>query len=184
MERLVLVAVGEVELSWLEVLHDDLPGILARRCRIDPHAFDPSFAVNAPRRQYDAGLLVDRLAERAVDPGERVLGVTHLDLYLSVFTFVFGAAHLEGAAAVVSMHRLDPRHYGLDPAPARLTERLLKEAAHECGHLYGAVHCHEPECVMQFSAAVEEIDLKGVRPCEACAREMGVPPGAAGDQGA
>lgn len=184
MERLVLVAVGELELSWLQVLHDGLPGILGRRCRIDPHALDPAFAANGPRNQYDAGLLVDRLAGRAVDPGERVMGLTRLDLYLSVFTFVFGAAHLEGTGAVVSLHRLDPRHYGLPASRSLLAERLLKEAAHECGHLFGAVHCREPRCVMQFSGAVEEIDLKSAQPCEDCARGIGVPPGAFGDQGA
>jgi archaemetzincin len=183
-ERLVLVAVGEVELTWLEVLHGGLPGLLGRRCRVDPHALDPSFAANGPRHQYDAQVLVERLAERALDPGERVLGLTHLDLYLSVFTFVFGAAHLDGVAAVVSLHRLDPLQYGLDASVRLLTERLLKEAAHECGHLFGAVHCRDPQCVMQFSAVVEEIDLKSARPCASCAREMGIPPGAVTDQGA
>lgn len=184
MERLVLVAVGEVELARLQVLHDRLPGLLARRCRIDPHALDPAFAASGPRHQYDAGMLVDRLADRASDPGERVLGLTRVDLYLSVFTFVFGAAHLEGRAAVVSLHRLDPSHYGLAASEDLLVERMLKEAAHECGHLYGAVHCRQLECVMRFSSAVEEIDLKSARPCEDCAREMGIPPGAVDDQGA
>ena len=41
LERIVLVAVGEVELEWLESIHDALPVILGRRCRIDPRGFDP-----------------------------------------------------------------------------------------------------------------------------------------------
>ena len=40
MQRIVLVAVGEIELDWLESIHDALPDILGRRCRIEPHAFD------------------------------------------------------------------------------------------------------------------------------------------------
>jgi len=183
-ERIVLVAVGEIELDGVEAIHDSLPGILGRRCRIDPHAFDPSLAANHPRHQYDASLLVERLAARAASGDELVLGVTAVDLYLSVFTFVFGAAVLGGRAAVVSTHRLDPVHYGFDSAPVLLRERLVKEAAHECGHLFGAVHCPNPGCVMQFSGAVEEIDLKDASPCPECARGMGVPPGLFRDQGA
>lgn len=184
MERLVLVAVGELELYWLEELHNALPGLIGRRCRIDPHALSPDFAANGPRRQFDANLLVDALARRVVDPGERVIGVTRVDLYLSVFTFVFGAAHLDGNAAVVSMHRLDPSHYGLAGSRTLLLARLVKEAMHEGGHLFGLVHCREPGCVMGFSAVVEEIDLKSASPCPACARGMGIPPGTFHDQGA
>jgi len=184
LERMVLVAVGEVELHQLESIHDALPEILGRRCRIDPHAFDPTPAANHPRRQFDAGLLVDQLARRVVSPGELVLGVAAVDLYLSVFTFVFGAAHLDGRAAVVSTHRLDPGHYGLSMDGRLLSERLIKEASHECGHLLGAVHCRVPGCVMQFSGSVEEIDLKESWPCPECARGMGVPPGLIRDQGA
>ena len=184
MERLVLVAVGDLELRWLEVLYQALPPILGRRCRIDPHAFDPAPAAHGPRRQYDAGMIVDGLAERVEDAQERAVGVTKLDLYLSVFTFVFGAAHLDGLAGVVSLHRLDPRHYAVEGGRDLLRQRLIKEAVHECGHLFGAVHCSEPGCVMQFSGAVEEIDLKSERLCPDCARGMGIPPGAILDQGA
>ena len=184
MERLVLVAVGEIELNWLDSIHDALPGILGRRCRIDPHSFDPTRAANHPRRQYDASLLVELLAERATDADERVLGVASVDLYLSVFTFVFGAAHLDGRAAVISGHRLDPAKYAIDAPGSLLRERLIKEAAHECGHLFGAVHCGQPGCVMQFSGVVEEIDLKRPTPCPECARGMGIPPGVIRDQGA
>ena len=110
--------------------------------------------------------------------------MTAVDLYLSVFTFVFGAAHLEGRAAVVSVRRLDPSHYGLEAPENLLPDRLIKEAAHECGHLFGAVHCQRAGCVMQFSGVVEEIDLKAATPCPECARGMGVPPGLIRNQGA
>ena len=78
MERLVLVAVGDIELAWLECIYEGLPGILGRRCRVDPHAIDPARAANHPRHQYDAGLLVDMLAERSGDPEERVLELAEL----------------------------------------------------------------------------------------------------------
>jgi archaemetzincin len=184
LERIVLVAVGEVELDWLESAHDALPEILGRRCRIDPRGFDPASTANHPRRQFDAGLLVDELAGRVESPDELVLGLTSVDLYLSVFTFVFGAARLDGHAAVVSARRLDPSQYGMRPDDGLFEARLIKEAVHECGHLLGAVHCRIPGCVMQFSGAVEEIDLKSRWPCTDCARGMRVPPGLIRDQGA
>ena len=129
-------------------------------------------------------MIVEGLAGRAEDAQERAMGVTKLDLYLSVFTFVFGAAHLDGLAGVVSLHRLDPRRYATAGGRELLRDRLVKEAVHECGHLLGAVHCSQPGCVMQFSGAVEEIDLKSARLCPDCARGVGIPPGAILDQGA
>ena len=97
-----------------------------------------------------------------------VVGVTNTDLFASVFTFVFGEARLEGRVAVVSLHRLRPEHYGFAADPIALQDRLAKEVLHEVGHLFGLVHCHHPECVMGFSAVVEEIDNKGFDFCDDC----------------
>jgi archaemetzincin len=107
------------------------------------------------------------------EPGEKILGVTGIDLFVPVLTYVFGEAQLDGRAAVVSSFRLDDRLYGLSPNPALLRERLVKETLHELGHTFGLLHCRDFECVMHSSTSVEEIDLKPAHLCGKCAGHIG-----------
>ena len=64
----------------------------------------------------------------------RLLGITQLDLYIPILTFVFGEAQLGGASAVVSYHRLQQEFYGLPQDRDLLANRLLIESVHELGH--------------------------------------------------
>jgi archaemetzincin len=52
----------------------------------------------------------DRFAGRG-----SILGVTAVDLYIPILTFVFGEAQLGGLCAVVFFHRLRQDFYGLPP---------------------------------------------------------------------
>jgi archaemetzincin len=93
----------------------------------------------------------------------RVLGVTDVDLFMPVLTFVFGEAQLEGDAAVVSAARLvEPGNHVLTAA------RLAKESVHELGHTFGLLHCESPRCVMARSASVRAVDAKLPRLCPSC----------------
>ena len=98
----------------------------------------------------------------------RVLGVTSVDLYIPILTFVFGEAQMGGPCAVVSTHRLAQELYGLPADPDALAERLLKEAVHEIGHTLDLTHCEDYACAMAPSHAVEWIDLKQATLCEQC----------------
>jgi archaemetzincin len=124
-----------------------------------------------PRRgQHSSRAVLTWLLEHA-GAGERVLGVTDVDLFIPVLTFVFGEAQLEGTAAVVSMARL------VDHAdPRRTAWRLATEAVHELGHTFGLVHCSAMDglgrrrapCVMSRSASVRAVDDKSPRLCPEC----------------
>jgi archaemetzincin len=133
-----------------------------------PPRFDPELAFDDSRGQYNSRLLLGQLLRDLRPPHARILGVTGVDLFIPVLTFVFGEAQLDGAAAVVSTHRLAAERYGLPPDPALLRERLVKEAVHELGHTGGLVHCRAARCVMASSTYVEEIDLKDERFCPDC----------------
>lgn len=140
-------------------------GLSVRRRRpwFDPEAgFDPS------RSQYASGELLRLLLDDPQAGQGPVLGVTGVDLFVPVLTFVYGEAQLGGRAAVVSLHRLRPEAYGLAPDPALLGQRLLKEAVHELGHVHGLVHCPDPTCVMRPSTYAEQIDSKSAEFCESC----------------
>lgn len=129
--------------------------------------FDPEKVFDATRSQYNSTLL---LAELLNDPQDaaKILGVTSVDLFIPVLTYVFGEAQLDGRAAIVSIHRLRSEAYGLPPDEHELLDRLIKEATHELGHTYGLIHCRDTTCVMRASTYVEDIDIKSARFCPAC----------------
>ena len=136
-------------------------------CRIEKESFDVSFAHDPERGQYWSTAILERLANAAVKD-ERVLGVTELDLFVPVLTFVFGEAQLDGNCALVSTARLKEEFYGMPPREDLLRERLIKEAVHELGHTFGLRHCRNWKCVMSSSYGVERLDLKEPRFCTAC----------------
>jgi archaemetzincin len=173
--NLLTVATGsspaEPGLGALEQLAVGLARTFQTACRVMPGSIDSSFALEPQRRQYHSTAILKRL-ERAADPDARVIGVTGLDLYVPVLTFVFGEAQLEGNCALVSIARLKDEFYGLPRRDDLLQERLLKEAVHELGHTFGLRHCANWQCVMASSHAVERLDIKGAEFCPVCRKEV------------
>lgn len=133
-----------------------------------PPGFDPECTYDPERGQYDSRALLTQLLRHAPEGDGRLLGVTAVDLFIPVLTFVFGEAQLDGRAAVVSCHRLDNTLYGLPADPRLLFERLVKESVHELGHTHALLHCPDDRCVMASSTYVEQIDLKGAEFCDRC----------------
>lgn len=153
-------------------LSELLADVFHRPAEIAPPLPALDFAFDPSRDQYASrAVLAALLAERR-DGAERILGVTGLDLFVPVLTYVFGEAQLGGPAAVVSSCRLANEFYGMPVDAESLQERLEKEAVHELGHTYGLVHCPDGLCVMRSSTYVEEIDLKDVGFCPSCARAL------------
>jgi archaemetzincin len=123
---------------------------------------------DAVRNQFNSTWILSRLLEQVPHESCKVLGITSVDLYVPVLTFVFGEAQLDGKAAVVSSFRLRDELYGLPKNPEKLKERLEKEAIHELAHTFGLIHCREPECVMYSVTYAEEIDFKSKNFCKTC----------------
>ncbi|HUP61262.1 MAG TPA: peptidase M54 [Thermoanaerobaculia bacterium] len=150
--------------ALLDAIAAALSRELHTSCTFDG-ALDATFAHHPERNQYHSTAILDRLALNAPTT---TLGVTSLDLYIPILTFVFGEAQLGGTCAVVSYHRLAQEFYGLPPDPLLRKERLIKEAIHELGHTAALTHCDDYECVMAASHAVEWLDLKSARLCAQC----------------
>ncbi len=153
-------------------LLQDLSSALSRTFRlpvqISSEAFSMKEGYDSVRNQYNSTWVLSKLVEIAPQEGSKILGVTEVDLFVPVLTFVFGEAQLGGQAAVVSSHRLRDELYGLPRNPQRLRERLAKEAIHELGHTFGIVHCRDPLCVMHSYTYAEEIDFKSRDFCKSC----------------
>ncbi len=168
MNRIDLLPLGSVP---GEILIDLSAGLRKRfgvRCEVLPVEPEPAFAFNNARQQYSSTEILATLMNSGITERGCILGVTAVDLYIPILTFVFGEAQLGGSSAVVSFHRLRQEFYGLPANSAVLRERLLKEAVHELGHTLPLSHCEDYQCVMSPSHGVEWIDLKTSQFCNSC----------------
>jgi archaemetzincin len=168
-----LIPLKPVVLEVLPALVDPLQSIFSAAVtieetekRIVPSVLDDS------RGQYNSTDILRALLERPQNPRTKLIGITSVDLFVPVLTYVFGEAQLDGTAAVVSTYRLDNVMYGLAADPVLFFERVLKETVHELGHTYGLMHCRNIDCAMHASTAVEDIDVKGASLCPACHARM------------
>ncbi len=168
MNQIQLLPFGAVPAELLAELRDGLSREFRASCEVLPPEPDPRFAFNVTRQQYLSTEILAQMIKRETPSPARLLGITLVDLYIPILTFVFGEAQLQGSCALVSAHRLRQEFYGLPPNEVLFHERLLKEATHELGHTLTLSHCDDYQCVMSPSHGVEWIDLKTSRFCTAC----------------
>jgi len=156
---------------------DNLSSVLEEIFKLPVSYLDKPFSLEDGkdflRNQYNSTWILSQILKWVPEDSCKVLGVTSVDLYIPVLTYVFGEAQLDGKAAVVSTYRLKDELYGLPKNPSKLMERFAKEAVHELGHTFGLLHCREPQCVMYTSTYAEEIDFKSVNFCKDCFERLG-----------
>ena len=168
MKPLQLLPIGNVDDRLLKDLRPAIEETFRVPCRVLPVRLDPEFAFHGERQQYHSSEILHHMQTFLTADSWRMLGISAVDLYIPILTFVFGEAQIGGPCAVVSAHRLRQEFYGLAPDHELFRERLIKEAVHELGHTLSLTHCHDYRCVMASSHAVEWIDLKESRLCPAC----------------
>lgn len=126
----------------------------------------PGHTLDTRRGQHASSRVLEWLTQHQPDGALRTLGLTDLDLFMPVLTFVYGEAQLNGPVAVVSLARLGA---GPGLAGERLvTARLAKESVHELGHTFGLLHCAADRCVMKRSVSLAAIDGKATMLCGDC----------------
>ena len=162
MSYIDIVPIGEVEETLLLFLKQSIFQTFKIQTRIRNRRFDLSLVYDPVRNQYNSTGLLLQLINDTPPETLKILGVTELDLFIPIFTFLFGEAQLNGIAALVSTHRLHNQFYGIPEDKELLKNRLLKEGIHELGHTFGLIHCFTLKCVMKSSTYVEEIDQKSI----------------------
>jgi archaemetzincin len=128
----------------------------------------PADVFDFTRQQYNSEKLLRILHKTQSPDSVRLLGVTTVDLFIPMLSFVFGQAQLQGRVAVVSTARLRQEFYDLPADSSLTTQRTMKEAIHEIGHTFGLTHCLDKRCPMSLSTMVTSIDAKGTQLCGSC----------------
>lgn len=121
------------------------------------------------RNQYSSTELISAVVTEVRPTDQKIIVLVEVDLFIPIFTFVFGEAQLNGSVSVLSVCRLQEEFYSGRTNENILFERTMKEILHELGHNCGLVHCRNWDCVMHMSSDIEEIDMKGNGYCHACA---------------
>ncbi|MCS7144209.1 MAG: archaemetzincin family Zn-dependent metalloprotease [Archaeoglobaceae archaeon] len=152
-----LQPLGEVDEELVEWLAKELKKVFDTEILILPAIPLPSNCYNK-RGQYNSTCILSTLKV-----SKRTLAITSEDLYAKGLNFVFGEAEVGGLKAIVSYYRLK---FGVSREELKI--RLLKEAVHELGHVFGLTHCKVNGCVMNFSNNVLEVDKKTSSFCEKC----------------
>jgi len=170
--NLQLLGIGDLDRRLLEELRVQMGGVFRIPCEVVNGNLSADFAFHPERGQYHSSEILVRMQRQVGPRCWRLLGVTAVDLYIPILTFVFGEAQLGGRCALVSIHRLQPEFYGLPPDTQLLGQRLLKESVHELGHTLELTHCDDYGCVMAASHSAEWIDLKEPQLCDLCQQRV------------
>jgi len=166
--EILLAFLNDFRPGWSEELRRRVEAVTGRFVRLDSFNVDLQRFHAPEREQYHATLLLAELLKHRPASADHIVGITEVDLYIPVLTFVFGQAQLGGPGAVISVMRLHPQYYGLPSDEGLLLDRAVKEVVHELGHGFGLVHCPDYSCVMSSSTYVEGVDLKQDGFCSDC----------------
>ena len=160
---LVWIGVGSADGPLLDHAGSQLEQAFGERVERWESDARPRGTLDVARGQHSSREVLRWLVTARPPSTDRVLGVTDVDLFVPVLTFVFGEAQLDGVAAVVSTARLAQ---GVNRASAALLR--VKEIVHEIGHTFGLVHCGTVTCVMARSSGVRSVDAKKAELCPVC----------------
>jgi len=161
-------AFGDVPAIVLKVIDAHLSGYLNLEAEIMPSLALPDYALNEHRFQYDCGIILKKLRANTFNGYEKVIGVLPVDLFVPIFTYVYGEARQGGRIALVSIFRLQSNPQMASEPSSLMYERTAKVAMHELGHLFNLRHCDDEKCLMHFSGSLNELDRTPVYFCRYC----------------
>jgi archaemetzincin len=166
--RIGIVPFGEVPELALKVIAANISAYFKVNADILPPLEHPKFALDERRLQYNAGTIIQSFESMDFDNYEKVIGVLNHDLFVPIFTHVYGEAKQGGKFGLVSLFRLNKNPDGSSPPLSLYYERAAKVALHELGHLFNLFHCQEKKCIMHFSGGIEDLDDSPFYLCRYC----------------
>ena len=169
-QRIGVIPFGDIPDIVPKVIAAHISGYLdLQTVLLDPMK-NPSYALDRQRCQYDVGPILQDLESRLFTSMDKVVGILNVDLFVPVFSHVFGEARQGGRVALISIFRLKENR--MDPLndSAIALERVAKVALHELCHLYNLTHCENRRCLMHFSGSLSDLDQIPLSFCRYCSQ--------------
>src|SRR5438552_6242327 len=94
MKLLQVLPIGKHDVRLLQVLGAAMAEVFRVPFLVLPQALDPESAFHPERQQYHSSEILAAMQHLLTDGCWRVLGVTAVDLYIPILTFVFGEAQI------------------------------------------------------------------------------------------
>jgi len=167
-KRIGVVPIGDIPEIISKTVAAHMLGYLGLNADILPPLEEPAYAHDEKRFQYNAMLILKALEQERFSDYAKVIGILDLDIFVPLFTHVFGEAKQGGRSALVSLYRLRKDPEGSTPPPALVLERAAKVALHEVGHLFNLVHCTDEKCLMHFLGVLSDLDRTPLYFCRYC----------------
>ncbi len=168
MDLIGVAPVGKAMSFAAEVISAHISGYFSLPAECLPPLDMPRKTYDKQRLQYNAVGLLKAIEAISFHGFHKVIAVLDVDIFIPIFTYVFGEARQGGKVALVSLYRLGKHPDGSSPEHSLVFERASKIALHELGHLFGLLHCMDERCLMHFSGGVEEVDQTPLNLCRYC----------------
>jgi len=163
-----VMPLGNISEIALQVIADHIAECFKLTTQILPPLEKPEYAIDERRLQYNAAIIIEAMEAMHFGNHDKVIGVLNKDLFIPIFTHVFGEARQGGQCGLVSLFRLERNPDGSTPFKSIIHERTAKVALHELGHLLDLLHCEHKKCLMHFSGGIDEVDEMSLDLCEYC----------------
>ncbi|WP_167527970.1 zinc metallopeptidase [Desulfosarcina alkanivorans] len=163
-----MIPFEEASTTAAKVIAAHVSGYLDLPADILPPVDIPFAALDETRLQYNAATLIGAIEAMPLADYFRAIALLDVDLFIPLFTHVFGEARQNGRVALVSLFRLQAHMDGSSPSADRILERVAKIALHEAGHLLNLLHCDDERCLMHFCGDVDRLDQTPLNFCRHC----------------
>ncbi len=167
-QRIGVIPIGDIPDIVPKVIAAHISGYLELQTTLLESMKNPSYALDRQRLQYNVGPILQHLESRLFTSVDKVVGILDVDLFVPVFTHVFGEARQGGRVALISIFRLRENSMDTINNSAIALERAAKVALHELCHLYDLTHCESSQCLMYFSGSLSDLDQSSFNLCRYC----------------
>ena len=178
--EIYIVPIGDVDEAYLQPLVPELEKRFKTKVHLalDKRMPDPvDYAYDHESGKYIGMYIMSELIKVDVPADAKILGVINVDIFVhrSVDEFLFGQSQFgkSSKAALISTYRMDPLSYvGGKRNDKLLVQRMVKEAVHELGNVFGVRNCAEEECAMYLPKKLRDLDKKSDSFCLICQKEF------------